>query len=145
METILAMIKKEFAQLKQEHLGPRILEAIQGGDVVFFVLVTRKVGAVGEPPITAEDLALMQLPDGRSIAIILASTKLTPDNLSTGLEARGVYVRQLSSKVLLELCLQRGIKAIELDGGVTTEVLIGPIGHDDALEVVVVPRESRAP
>lgn len=114
-----------FVQNKQEHLAPRIMEAMHGGAVVFFVTVTRKVGAPGEPPITAADIELMRLKDGRLMNITLASTKLTPDNVSKDLEGRGSYLRQLNAKVFLELCTERGIIAVDLDGGLETAVFLG--------------------
>lgn len=119
-----------FVQEKQTHLAPRIMEAIQGGEVVFFVGVCRAVGAPDEPPITAADIEVMHLPDGRPLNITLASTKLTPHNISPIIQERGHFLRQLPAKVFLELCAERGIIAIALDSGLEGAVLLGHVSSE---------------
>jgi len=124
-----------FVQQQDVAMAERILWALQNSPVELFIRVTRKVGALGEPPITAADLSLMKLDDGRPIKMIMACTKLTPDNLDAALAERGVYFRPIGAKQLLEVCLERGIIGIELDGGLPTEVLIGPLGMDKPMGV----------
>ncbi len=131
-----------FAQQQEVQLAERILWALRNSPVELFMHVTRQVGAEGEPPITAEDLALMELEDGRPIRMITASTKITTDNISVELEESGVYCRPLHAKQLLDLCLERGILGIELDGGLSTAVLIGPIARDKPLGVHAHPEPS---
>jgi hypothetical protein len=122
-----------FVQQQEVQLAERILDLLRNSPVELFTLVTRQVGAVGEPPITAADLALMELEDGRPLRMISASTKITPDNISVELAASGIYCRPIPAKQLLDLCLESGILGIELDGGLSTAVLIGPIALDKPL------------
>ena len=124
-----------FAQEQQVELAERILWALQNSPVDLFIHVTRKVGAVGEPPITSADLELLKLNDGQPLRLIMAATKLTPDNLDPAVAENGIYCRPIRAKQLLELCLERGILGIELDGGLHTEVLIGPISAVEPLGV----------
>ncbi len=128
-----------FVQQQDELLGARILLALLRDPIMLFVHVTRQVGAMDEPAITAADLSLMQLEDGRTVRLVMASTKLTPDNLSTELEARGIYCRQLPSKALFLMCLERGIVAIDLDSGLPTGVMIGPFAEGKHIKVSLAP------
>jgi hypothetical protein len=82
----------------------------------------------------------MHLPDKRPVGVILATTKLTPDNISSDLETRGIYIRPVLAKTLLSLCLQRGVVVIKLDDDLETECTIGPIMKDRDLMVRVVDR-----
>lgn len=122
-----------FVQQGVVQLEERILDLLRNSSVELFIHVTRPVGAVGEPPIAAADLALLELEDGRALRMILANTKITPDNISVELAASGTYCRLIPAKQLLDLCLERGIRWIELDGGLSTSVLIGPIAPDKPL------------
>lgn len=124
-----------FVQQNEVERAERILWLLRNSPVELFTHVTRKAGAVGEPPISAADLALMKLDDGREVLMIGASTKLTPDNISTKLEEEGIYCRQLPAKRLLELCLERGILLLDLDGGLDTAVTLGPIAPDKPMLV----------
>jgi len=128
-----------FIQQQDVIHSTRILLELLEGPVELFVHVTRKVGAAEEPPITADDLSLMQMEGGMPVLMILASTKLTPDHLSTDLEAQGVFVRRLPSKELILMCRQRGIVAIELDAGLFPGVLVGPFLAGRDLMITLAP------
>lgn len=135
-------LRKDLYLLAQERrvdLAERILWALQNSPVELFIHVTRKVGAVGEPPITIEDLSLMKMEDGKALRVIMAATKFTPDNLSSELAEEGLYLRPIRAKRLLELCLERGIMGIALDGGLVTSVVIGPLGTDKPMGVQAFP------
>lgn len=136
----LRRLLASFVQHQERLTAAQIKLALLDSPVRLFVHVTRQVGAEGEPPITAADLALMCLEDGRPIRMIRAVTMFTPDHLSTGLAEEGIYCRQLSAKALYLLCLERGILGIELDGGLDTEVLIGPIRVGEHLDVSLMPK-----
>ena len=124
-----------FVQGKEEERAARILWLLRHSPVELFTHVKRKAGGVGEPPISASDLALMTVDNGQEVRIISAATKLTPDNISTDLEKRGIYCRQLPASRLLELCSERGVLLLDLDGGLETAVTIGPIAPDRELLV----------
>ena len=129
-----------YVRERDEAAEARIINQLQNEPVVLFILVTGKVGADDEPPITAGHLSLMHLPDKRPVGVILATTKLTPDNISSDLETRGIYIRPVLAKTLLSLCLQRGVVVIKLDDDLETECTIGPIMKDRDLMVRVVDR-----
>jgi hypothetical protein len=128
-----------FVQQPDKDLEARILAALSEGSVRLFVHVTRKVGGEDEPPITAADLSLAQLDNGIPIRLIYASTKLTLDNLSPTVLESGKYCRQISAKELHRLCRERGIMAIELDGGLMTGVMIGPFMEGRQLRIQQIP------
>jgi hypothetical protein len=127
----------QFVLERDEAVAARIIHMLRNDPVELFIHVSREVGAPGEPPITAADLVQLAVADGRFVRMVVASTKLTPDNIATELGEGGTCVRQLPAKRLLELCAERGVLMIELDGGLDTEVFVGPIMEGRDLMVKV--------
>ena len=125
-----------FVARPSEETSADVLRELITGRATLFVHVSEKAGAEGERPITSQDLALGKTDDGHTVRAIQVATTIQPDMIAPSLAERGIYCRPLVAWKLMQFCLYRGIMLIAVDGGLSTEVTVGPIGTDSPLRLV---------